>query len=71
MKTNKGYTTNCVAERAGMHPGTPRNSFCRNGHWCGIRPVKLPNGRLLWPADQVDALLSGEQQRQSDNSPKK
>ena len=25
----------------------------------GIKPIKLPNGRLLWPADSVERLTSG------------
>lgn len=58
----KTYSTESVAISANLHPGSLRNSFCRKGHWCGIRPAKLPNGRLLWPADQIDALLTGEPQ---------
>ena len=40
-------------------PQTPRASLCRLGHWLGMRPVKLPNGRLLWDAAEVDRLASG------------
>lgn len=40
-------------------PQTPRASLCRLGHWMGMRPVKLPNGRLLWDAAQVERLASG------------
>lgn len=39
---------------------TPRASLCRNGHWLGMRPVKLPNGRLLWDAAEVERLANGE-----------
>lgn len=39
---------------------TPRASLCRVGHWLGMRPVKLPNGRLLWDAAEVARLASGE-----------
>lgn len=38
---------------------TPRAALCRNGHWMGMRPVKLPNGRLLWDAAEVERLASG------------
>jgi hypothetical protein len=38
---------------------TPRASLCRLGHWMGMRPVKLPNGRLLWDAAEVERLASG------------
>lgn len=39
---------------------TPRASLCRLGHYMGLRPVKLPNGKLLWDAAEVERLLSGE-----------
>lgn len=35
-------------------------SVYRRGDFCGIKPVKLPNGRLMWPADEVNRLLAGE-----------
>jgi hypothetical protein len=31
--------------------------LCRRGSYYGIRPAKLPNGRLLWPGDAVERLL--------------
>lgn len=39
---------------------TPRASLCRKGHYLGMRPVKLPSGRLLWDAAEVERLLSGQ-----------
>ncbi|MEF8730283.1 MAG: hypothetical protein V5B34_19105 [Accumulibacter sp.] len=53
-------TTDELAARFSVSPQTPRASFCRFGHWMGLVPVKLPNGRLLWSADQADALIAGE-----------
>ena len=41
-------------------PQTVRAGLCRNGHYLGIRPVKLPNGKLLWDAAEVERLVSGE-----------
>ena len=29
--------------------------LCRKGHYFGIRPRKLPNGRLDWPDDEPPA----------------
>jgi hypothetical protein len=37
-----------------------RRSLCVNGHYLGIRPVKLPNNRLLWPSDERERLMRGE-----------
>ncbi len=39
---------------------TIRAGLCRDGHYMGLRPVKTPNGRLLWDAAAVERLTSGE-----------
>ena len=36
-----------------------RTALSRTGHYLGLRPVKLPNGRLLWDAAAVDKILNG------------
>jgi hypothetical protein len=65
MQTNptaqtRAYTTEEAANKVRNRPATWRRNLCINGHFMGIKPLaKLPNGRLLWPADQVDALLNG------------
>jgi hypothetical protein len=41
-------------------PQTIRASLCNKGHFCNMRPVKLPNGKLLWDSVEVAALLNGE-----------
>ncbi len=56
----KHYTTRAVAEMFLVRETTPREAVCRDGHWLGIRPVKLRSRRLLWPKDQVDQALRGE-----------
>ncbi|MCB1967998.1 MAG: hypothetical protein KDI64_18710 [Candidatus Accumulibacter sp.] len=53
-------TTEALAKRLGLQPQTLRAALCRNGHYYGIKPAKLPNGRLLWPANAFDRLTSGE-----------
>jgi len=53
-------TTEAMTARFGVAPQTPRASLCRLGHWMGMRPVKLPNGRLLWDAAEVERLTAGE-----------
>ena len=50
-----------TAEAAGIlrvRPQTLRHSLCLKGHYLGVVPVKLPNGRLLWPADELDRLTA-------------
>ena len=53
-------TTEVLAAALGLKPQTLRAAICRNSHYFGIRPAKLPNGRLLWPADAVERLTSGK-----------
>lgn len=40
-----------------MTPGSVRKSLSDNGNVLGIRPIKLPNGRLLWPKKDLIAML--------------
>ena len=53
-------TTEEGAERMRNQPQTWRAGYCRNGHYLGMVPVKLPNGRLLWDAAEVERLTSGK-----------
>jgi hypothetical protein len=39
---------------------TVRRSYCVNGHYLSMRPVKLPSGRLLWPNNLAQQLLQTE-----------
>ena len=32
-----------------VKPETVRRSYCLKGHYFKIKPVKRPNGRLVWP----------------------
>ena len=41
-------------------PQTVRKNVSQSGHHNGIKPVKLPNGRLLWRKTDLDALLRVE-----------
>lgn len=59
-RTGAKLSTEEAAARFRAAPQTPRASLCRLGHWMGMRPVKLPNGRLLWDAAEVERLASGE-----------
>lgn len=59
IKMQSHYSTEVLAGHLQIKPQTVRAALCRDGHYFGLRPIKLPNRRLLWPADQVTALLSG------------
>lgn len=53
LKIGKHYTTAEFAELLGVKPETPRSSLCKKGHYLGIVPKKMPNGRLLWPESGI------------------
>lgn len=53
-------TTEEMASMLRIVPQTARAGLCRNGQYMGLRPVKLPNGKLLWDAAAVERLTSGE-----------
>lgn len=56
--TNTHLSTETLAQSLGIKPQTLRAALCRNGHYYGIRPVKLPNRLLLWPADALERLTA-------------
>lgn len=58
--THHQLTTEQLAEQLHIKPNTVRTKLCKDGHVFGIKPTKLPNGRLLWSADAVNALLNTE-----------
>lgn len=55
-----GLSTRRMAAAFDVAEQTPRASLCRHGHWMGLIPLKLPSGRLLWSAAEVERLLSGK-----------
>jgi len=54
----KWLTTAEVAWLFGLKPESLVAAHCRNGNWNGIRPVKMPNRRLMWPSDDVQKILA-------------
>lgn len=54
------FSTEQAAAALHIRPQTLRAALCRDGHYFGIRPVKLPSRLLAWPAEAIDALLNGE-----------
>lgn len=49
-------STDELAARLGLRPQSIRKRYCQTGAYFCLRPVKLPNGRLMWPADSVEQL---------------
>lgn len=58
-QTPRSYSTTRAGLVLGIQAASLSTSLWRNGHYCGVVPVRLPNGRLLWPADEIDALAAG------------
>jgi len=54
----KYYSTEELAALFRVAHQTPRAALCRNGHYLGMRPIKLPNGRLLWNAADAACVLN-------------
>ena len=65
-----GLTTPQLAYATGVRPDSIRVHLCRRGHYYGLRPQRLPNGRLLWPADSLERLLA-QGQKTSTPAPRK
>lgn len=38
---------------------TIRRGYCINGHYLSLRPIKLPNHRLLWAKAEVLRVIGG------------
>lgn len=58
--TPEKCTTSETATMLRTTPQTIRSGLCRNGHYLGLKPVKLPNGKLLWDSTAIQRLVSGE-----------
>ena len=54
---NRTFSTAELASLLHVRPENVRRAFCVRGEYLGLRPQKLPNGRLLWPADAAERLL--------------
>lgn len=50
-------TTETLAAQLGVKPCSIRSHLCRKGSYFGLRPQRLPNGRLLWPENAIEFLL--------------
>jgi hypothetical protein len=59
IQTRRPITTEELAALLSIRPQSIRKRFCQTGGYFNLRPVKLPNGRLMWPADALDKLAEG------------
>lgn len=50
-------TTVELAQLLGLKPRSIRQQLYKTGSYYGITPVRLPNGRLMWPSDTVERLV--------------
>jgi hypothetical protein len=56
----KYLTTEEFAHFIGAKPGSIRTRLCTSGSYHGVKPRKLPNGRLLWSPMDIADLIGGE-----------
>ena len=56
----KKISTKDLATLLSCVPNTIRRGYCIDGHYLGLRPIKLPNGRLLWSETHALNILRGE-----------
>ena len=42
-------TTEELAHILRIQAGSVRRALCVHGHYSGLVPIRLPNGRLIWP----------------------
>ena len=50
-------TTDSLACQLSLQPQSIRKRYAATGTYHGVRPVKLPNRRLMWPANAVEQLI--------------
>jgi len=59
---SSALTTAQFAQALAMNAQSIRKRFSQTGSYFGIRPNKLPNGKLRWPADAVQQLFTNSGQ---------
>ena len=57
----QGLTTEELAAIARVKAPSIRVRLCQTGSFWGLVPHKMPNGRLIWPADSGERLLSAKE----------
>jgi hypothetical protein len=54
----RGLSTREIADFMQVTAEGIRVQLCRTGSYYGLTPARLPNNRLLWPADSLERLLA-------------
>jgi hypothetical protein len=57
------------AALAMVKPQSITAALCTKGSYHGVRPKKLPSGRLAWPADSQERLFAFAEQKTSRKVP--
>ncbi len=61
---SRPISTEELAAGCMVRPASIRVKLCREGHYFGLVPDKLPNGRLAWPADWRERMVApGKEKR--------
>lgn len=61
MTNEERLKTKELAKLFGVESDTIRRGYCVNGHYLGLKPLKLSNRRLLWPkAEALRVLEPGQ-----------
>ncbi|HKR44775.1 MAG TPA: hypothetical protein VJU59_34735 [Paraburkholderia sp.] len=55
---NRRLTTDELAAELGMSAQSIRKRYSQTGSYFDLRPIKLPNRRLLWPANALEQLIN-------------
>ncbi len=55
-------TTDTFAAQHLVDAQTVRKRLSSHGSYFGVKPLRLPNRRLLWPADSITMLIEESQQ---------
>ncbi|QSN60451.1 DNA-binding protein [Caballeronia sp. M1242] len=61
IATNRSLlSTEELAAQLTLRPQSIRKRYCQTGAYFCLRPVKMPNGRLMWPADALEQLAGAQ-----------
>lgn len=58
ISSNRRLSTEEFATAISLKPQSIRKRYSLTGSYHGVRPVKLPNRRLLWPVDALEVLAN-------------